>query len=292
MMSSYPRCRRNVALFALSFGGAMPAALAQTTPGATRPGVAPPQAPAATQAPVGASPSAPPPDGEARGEALRLKGNAAFAGGRYPEALADYEEALKVSQNPKIFYNLGAVHQKMGRNADAFLWLSRFKASAPQEELKRITNLDERIAALRNKVTALKVTVNVGGARVLVRDVAVGKTQANRPLEAWINEGKATVEIMSEGYGSYREEHDLQGGAVLAINVRLTPQTRPLIVLDEKKGAPTQFWSQWWFWASAGALLVGGAVTVYALSTEKSPDKGDHGVLPAPLKVQGVGFNF
>jgi hypothetical protein len=31
------------------------------------------------------------------------------------------------------------------------------------------------------------------------------------------------------------------------------------------------FWSQWWFWAGAGALVLGGAVTAYALSTEKAP---------------------
>ena len=260
--------RRSAALFALALGGIARAALSQPL-GVTSPGIASSaSAESSAHAPAG-EPPASATDSE-KGEALRLKGNAAWSAGRYTEALADYEEARKLSQDPKISYNLAAVYQKLGRNADAFVSLSRFQSSASRQELEKIPNLDKRIADLRNKITALKVTTNVTGARVLVRDTVAGMTQVNKPLEIWSSEGKAVIEIIGEGYRSYRKEHVLQGGGALDLDVQLNHQSAPVTVV-EKKTSSTPFWSQWWFWAGAGALVVGGAVTAYALSTEKSP---------------------
>jgi tetratricopeptide (TPR) repeat protein len=285
--------RQRAALLVLALGGAAPAALAQgpaAPAGAASPaasGSAPVGPPAGPAAPSSASPS----NGAALGEELRLRGNAAWSAGRYADALADYEEARKVSQDPKIFYNLAAAYQKLGRNADAYVWLSRFQSSASREELEPIHNLDKRIAALRNKITLLKATVNVTGARVLVRDTAVGTTRAQEPLEIWANEGKATIEIIGEGYRSYRKEHVLQGGGSLELDVQLNRQSAPITVV-ENVIKPTPFWSQWWFWAGVGVLVTGGAVTVYALSTEKSPDESTLGSLPAPLGPRGFGLRF
>ncbi|HEU4411942.1 MAG TPA: tetratricopeptide repeat protein [Polyangiaceae bacterium] len=295
-MTKPPPLRRpRAALLALALGGAAPAALAQSA-GAAPPGSsgvpaasgsAPARAPAGPAAPSASSPA----HGAALGEELRLRGNAAWAAGRYADALADYEEARKVSQDPKIFYNLAAAYQKLGRNADAYVWLSRFQSSASREDLEPISNLDKRIAALRNKITFLKVTVNVAGARVLVRDAAVGTTRAHEPLEIWSNEGRAEIEIIGEGYRSYRKAHVLQGGGSLELDVQLNRQSAPITVV-ENVIKPTPFWSQWWFWAGVGVLVTGGAITVYALSTEKSPDDSTLGQLPAPLEPRGLGFRF
>jgi tetratricopeptide (TPR) repeat protein len=224
---------------------------------------------------------------------LRLKGNAAWSAGRYAEALADYEAARKISQDPKIDYNLAAAYQKLGRNAEAFVSLSRFQALASPQALAAIPNLDKRLLDLRAKVTTLKVTTNVTGARVLVRDAVVGTTQANKPLEVWSNEGQAVVEIIGDGYRSYRKEHVFHGGGSLDLDVQLNQRAAPATVI-EKETSSSPFWSQWWFLTGASVLLAGGVVTVYALSTEKSPDKSTHGELPAPLQTRSyrLGFSF
>jgi hypothetical protein len=56
----------------------------------------------------------------------------------------------------------------------------------------------------------------------------------------------------------------------------------------------TPFWSQWWFWAGAGVLVVGGATMVYALSTDKAPATGSLGQIVGPLgsRLSGLGLHF
>ncbi|HEU4535489.1 MAG TPA: PEGA domain-containing protein [Polyangiaceae bacterium] len=236
-------------------------------------------------------------DNAARGAELRRRGNRAADEGRFADALADYEEAAKLAPEPKNFYNLASAYQKVGRNADALAWFLRFKAGASRDELERAPNLDTRIAALRNKVAFLKVNVNVAGARVLVRDAVVGTKPADGPLEVSLNEGKATVEIIGEGYQPYRKEHTLLGGSALEIDVRLNREAPPTNVVERTKTVyvtSTPFWSQWWFWAGAGVLVVGGATTAYALSTEKSPTSGNLGQIVGPLgtRLSGLGLHF
>jgi tetratricopeptide (TPR) repeat protein len=271
--------------------GAVPPPITAATPGAVPPptsGAAPAHAEAATTAPA---------DNAARGVELRRRGNRAADEGRFADALADYEEAAKLAPEPKNFYNLATTYQKIGRNADALAWFLRFKAGASREELERTPNLDTRIATLRNKVTFLKVNVNVVGARVLVRDAVVGTKPADRPLEVSLNEGKAQVEIISEGYLPYRKDHTLLGGSALEIDVQLNRETPPTNIVEKTKTVyvtATPFWSQWWFWAGASVLVVGGATTVYALSSEKSPTSGNLGQITGPLssRLSGLGLRF
>jgi tetratricopeptide (TPR) repeat protein len=211
---------------------------------------------------------------------LWRRGNKAWDEGRYADAIVDYEEAAKFSQSPRVFYNLARAYQKVGRYADALTWLVRFKAGASPDELEQTPTLDTRIATLRNQVAVLKVNVNVPGARVIVRNIVVGIKPADRPLEVSLNEGRAQIEIFSEGYQPYQKEYTLLGGSSLEIEVQLTQRT-PVASLV-KKGPPadtrsTSVLSRWWFWAGAGVLLVGGATAVYALSTEKAPHQGSSG---------------
>lgn len=293
--------RRRAALLAIALGCAAPGALAQTA-AAGAPAVAakgPTVAATPVQAPPPANAASGPADATTQGDELRRKGNAAWKENRYAEALVSYQEAAKIAPEPKNFYNLAAAYEKLGRYGDALPWLLRFKTEASPQQLTNVPGLDERIDTLRKRVTMLKVRVNVPGARVLVGDTMVGTQPADRPLEAWVNEGRAPVEILHEGYQPYRKDHTLQGGSSLELDVQLNRQAPPTTMVEKTKTfyvTSTPFWSQWWFWAGAGALVLGGAATVYALSTEKDPSKSTFGPGQIPTaghsRLSGLSFRF
>jgi TPR repeat/PEGA domain len=237
-----------------------------------------------------------PVDDANRGDELRHRGNRAYDEGRYADAIVAYQEAARVSPDPKLFYNLAAAYQKVGRNADALTWLLRFKAGASPGELEQAPNLDKRIGSLRNQVALLKVNVNVAGARVLVRDSIVGTKPPDRPLEVPVNAGRAIIEINAEGYRPYREEIELPSGSPTVITVQLSHQgdarpTERVVVLRERAVDAKPFWSQWWFWTGIGVVVVGGAAAAaYALSAEKSPDTRGQVVPTSASSSFGVHF--
>jgi Tetratricopeptide repeat/PEGA domain len=226
---------------------------------------------------------------------LRRQAKRAWDERRYADALKDYEEAAAISPDPRLFYNLADTCEKMGRYPDALRWLMRFQSEASRDELGQVPHLAKQLAALRNRVAVLKVSANVPGARVLVRDAVVGVQPPDRPLDVSLNAGQAMVEIVSDGYRPYYKEHTLQGGRSLELAVELSRNAPPVTVIDKTTTIyvrSTPFWSQWWFWAGASLLVAGGAATVYALSTEKSPrTQGNEAVLPTAMPSH-VGLRF
>ncbi|HEU4410433.1 MAG TPA: PEGA domain-containing protein [Polyangiaceae bacterium] len=294
--------RRRTALLAIALSGAAPGAFAQATPAGAPAAAAAASAAAPARAPAAAgagATSAGPVDPAERGAELRRKGNRAWREGRYADALVDYEEAARLSPEPKNFYNLASAYEKVGRYADALAALSRFKSGASREELDDAPGLEARVNSLRKRVAVLKVHVNVPGARVLVRDAIVGTQPADRPLEVSLNEGRAPVEILHEGYQPYRKEHTLQGGSSLELDVQLNRQAPPVTVVEKTKTiyvTSSPAWSQWWFWAGASVLAVGGAATIYALSTEKDPSKSTFGPDQVPTswrsRLSGLSLRF
>jgi tetratricopeptide (TPR) repeat protein len=217
-----------------------------------------------------------PDSGLPRAVELRRRGKRAWDERRYADALSDYEESVALSPDPRLYYNLADICEKVGRYADALRWLTRFQFEASRGELERVPHLSSRLALLRNRVALLKVNVNVPGARVLVRDAVVGIQPAGQPLAVSLNAGPALVEIIGDGYRPYYKEHSLPGGGSLELVIALNREAAPVTVVERNTTVYVHspaFWSQWWFWAGASVLLAGGAATVYALSTEKAPSK-------------------
>ncbi|HEU4407470.1 MAG TPA: PEGA domain-containing protein [Polyangiaceae bacterium] len=293
--------RLSTTMLALALGALTSAASAQPKAGP------PPSASQAAVASTAASPQAPAPTSTgaalaprlvgdaARADELRRQGNQAWDEGRYADALVAYQEAASLSHDPKLFYNLAAASQKVGRNADALAWFLRFKANASPGELEQAPNLDKRITLLRNQVALLKVNVNVAGARVLVRDTVVGTKLPDRPLEVPVNAGRAVIEISAEGYKPYREEIELPSGSPTLITVQLSQQgdarpTERVVVFRERAVDARPFWSQWWFWTGVGVVVVGGAAAAYALSTEKATSGRGPVVPTARTSEFGVRF--
>jgi tetratricopeptide repeat protein/PEGA domain-containing protein len=295
MIELASRYRRNVAslvLVVLVVLGSGSPAFAQSGPST------PPPAPAGVAPGSAPTPNAPNAAGAAQAALdLRRKGNAAMDAGRYEEAIGFYEEALKLDPGAKLFYNTANAYERVGRYADALTSFLRFKQSASRDELDSAPNLDKRLATLRTKVADLAVSGNVPGAHVRVRNVEVGQVPPSGPLEVSVNAGRADVEIAADGYRSYRAAHELEGGRSTAIKVRLVPNERPAVAPERAASDETAspLWSQWWFWAGAGALVAGSVITIYALSSEKSPGRSDWGdpiVSPKGSSLNGLGLRF
>jgi hypothetical protein len=108
-------------------------------------------------------------------------------------------------------------------------------------------------------------------------DVKVdGRTAGHVPLEVALKAGSHVLELSKQGY------EPVHTSVVVAVG-----DNRTLNVPLEKQAPIT---SKWWFWTAAGAVVVAGVVTSYALLTERAPDRGTYppGQVAGPL----VGIPF
>jgi PEGA domain len=118
----------------------------------------------------------------------------------------------------------------------------------PGATLERKLELDRLPAQIR-------VTSNLVGAQVLVNEADVGLT----PLEISRPAGKYHVVVKKPGFLVFDTSTNADPGQNL--NVTAT--------LREDKPALTQ---RWWFWTGVGVVVVGAAVTTYAL-TRPDPER-------------------
>ena len=79
------------------------------------------------------------------------------------------------------------------------------------------------------------------------------------PVESSVAAGSHLLEASRDGYVTKSFSIELAAGHARRVDVELekTPITH-----------------RWWFWASASAVLLGGAALTIALLTERSPDQG------------------
>ncbi len=137
------------------------------------------------------------------------------------DALALYMKAYAISKEPALLYNMARAREAVGDYPGAITDYLRFKHDAPPELVARIPRFDELIADLKSRVTTVTIHCNVPGARVLVRDAAVGEIPRGGLLEKILDAGPATIEVTAEGYAPHREQTVLPKGGVSAFDVVL-----------------------------------------------------------------------
>jgi tetratricopeptide (TPR) repeat protein len=86
---------------------------------------------------------------EARAKELFAKGDAAYAEGRYEEALAAFQEAYALSTRPQLLFNVSNALERLGRYAEAVDALEKYLASGKARDRdvvqKRLANLKKRV---------------------------------------------------------------------------------------------------------------------------------------------------
>ncbi|MBX3192384.1 MAG: tetratricopeptide repeat protein, partial [Labilithrix sp.] len=86
---------------------------------------------------------------DAHAKELFAKGDAAYAEGRYEEALAAFQEAYTLSGRPQLLFNVSNALERLGRYAEATDALEKYLASGKARDRdvvqKRLANLKKRV---------------------------------------------------------------------------------------------------------------------------------------------------
>lgn len=153
--------------------------------------------------------------------ALKRRGDEAMDALRYDEAIDLYTRAYEASGMPAALYNRGRVHQARGEYVKALEDIDRFAREATPELRARVPDLEAIRSELRSHIATVSISVNVTGARILVRSVEMGTAPLAEPLR--VDGGKANVQVVAEGYRPHVEDVELPGGRETTLAVTLVP---------------------------------------------------------------------
>jgi tetratricopeptide (TPR) repeat protein len=151
----------------------------------------------------------------------KAQADAAFDTRNYERALDAYRAAFAAGGDARLHYNIAQTLTALGRYPEALESYQRFLAEAPAGTLstaqqeKFFQLLDE----LKAKISRLEIVCDVAGARVFVRDKALGTTPLSAPLT--LDAGGAKIEILAEGYEPFVANVDLPGAGAKKVDATL-----------------------------------------------------------------------
>jgi hypothetical protein len=175
---------------------------------------------------------------KAKAAESKAKGDAAMDALKYEEAILAYSQSYALSKNPAVLYSKGRAHQALGQFPAALADLEAFDNEASVELRGRVPGLKERIADIKNHITALMLVCKVDGARVLVRDKQIGVAPLANAIS--LASGSAKVEVIAEGYFPYVREVNLPGGGTFTLDVQLVPKATQAILVVRSVVAGSQ----------------------------------------------------
>jgi tetratricopeptide (TPR) repeat protein len=103
-------------------------------------------------------------------------GAAAYAAGRYADALVHFDAAYELGEQPALLFDMGLTHERLGHDAEAVTMYERYLAARPDAPSR--AHVRRRIAAARSRIEAAasagSSTPYVFGAIALVSAGAAG----------------------------------------------------------------------------------------------------------------------
>ena len=234
----------------------------------------------------------------ARNEARQIveEGARLYQRGDYKQALARFLEAHARYPTPRLHFNLGQTHRKLGATAEAFEAFERFLTEATDAAAERREDAARFLVELRPHVGLLRVVAPAGaeiaiddrpaGVAPLPRSIAVapGRRQVavrrkDRPMPL-----VHTMEVPAGGSVEWAVPADPAPRPVtLASAVLATPAPSPASspspllaaapVIDVAATPPPPR-RRWWPWAVAAVVVAGAGVTAALML-------GREGALPA-----------
>jgi PEGA domain len=151
----------------------------------------------------------------------KTRGDALFDARNYAGALEEYRAALAQGGDARLRYNIAQTLTALERYPEALASYQAFLAEAPAGTLnaaqqeKFFQLLDE----LKWRIARIEVHCPVAGARVLLRNTALGTTPLDGPVA--VNAGPARIEILAEGFKPFVAELNLGGGSTQAVDAPL-----------------------------------------------------------------------
>ena len=100
-----------------------------------------------------AAPVAPKAEGklDATAEELYRKGVAQYKAEQYADAVVSFESAYRISQAPRLLYNLGTAHRKLGHLQDAIDFFDEYLKREPNIEPDRRSTVEGFLVELREE---------------------------------------------------------------------------------------------------------------------------------------------
>jgi hypothetical protein len=173
---------------------------------------------------------------------LKRQGDEAMKALNYRDAIALYDRAWAIQQDPAILYNRARALEAVGEYGPALDAIEQFVRIAPDDLKARVPKLAELVADVRAHVAFVVVHCPVAGAAVIVRRRVEGRTPLSTPLR--IATGSATIEVEASGYTPYKTDVNLEGGKIVTIEANLVkeksdePDQLPVTHEQPKKSMP------------------------------------------------------
>lgn len=169
-----------------------------------------------------------------RAATLRVEGNRLMDARRFDEALARYEEAMRLTpDDAALYYNLSRVQELRGDVVRALENMEQFAAKASPELKARVGTVDELLEQLRRKVTRVRIectatTTASATADALARALVLADRQviANgcSTHDVRLKAGPATFRAEADGYVGRSVPMDLAGGSSVTVRLELAPR--------------------------------------------------------------------
>ena len=165
----------------------------------------------------------------------------AYANGDLTGAIALYEEAFALIQDPNIAYNLGAMHDEAGNTADAYnyfaLYVELFPGAEDRAQIE--TYLDELLVEVQRNFTLVAASSRPDGARVFrLNEDGTEDFLGVTLIEMWVEPGSIDLSFRLDGYQVAEER--LRG--VAGVRVSATPrleEASAVVVVDDPEGNGT-----------------------------------------------------
>ncbi len=208
-----------------------------------------------------------------RADELYKQGVAAFEAQKLEEAEKLFVEAWKLKKGVDIAANLGIVSLQLGKNVQAAEALTyavdHFPVGASAEARQRLA---EKLAAVKQKVAAVTLKVNVAEAQLSVDDRDLGK--APLPGAVFVDPGPHQFKASRDGYVPAEVSFRLLGGD--ATTIELTLEVKPMNVPEQPPGEKLPVWPMIAFGALTAAGL-GMGIGSFVMSESAKGDIEDSG---------------
>lgn len=158
-------------------------------------------------------------DDRASARAHFERGVELFDEGRYVQALAEFEEAYRVSPRPAVLYNIAQLHAELGRSVEAADTYERFLAESTDLDADLRAEVEAAMRRERARIGTVTVTTSAPGAHVALDDVEVGIAPLGEAVR--VSAGEHVISAQADGYETVRHRFRIAGGQTIAITLSL-----------------------------------------------------------------------
>jgi tetratricopeptide (TPR) repeat protein len=166
-------------------------------------------------------------------------GESRFKAGAFDEALSEYQAGYDAKPLPGFLVNIAQCQRRLGDLKGARATYQKFVLVAPDSPLvpqvrSTMAEIDGLLANLEKNKTAEK----------------------SRPAEAAEDEAKPEPAVVAAAPPATAPEKEAAGAVLVAAAPAQEPAAKP-----------ARSSRRWWLWGAIGAVVVGGAVTAYVLTS-------------------------